>query len=257
MSAPATAVTIPARYCGPRVSGNGGWTSGAVARLLGCGPGEAAEVRLHLPPPLDEALAVERDDDHVVLRDAAGAVVASGHRIDAVALTGDGEPPAPAPVSWVDAGAATVPWSVDDHPFPHCFVCGPARTEGDGLRIFAGRLAGDLDDHPLFAARWTPDPSVAGPDGRVAPEVIWAALDCPGGQAVSVFGGEEQAVVLGTMQAAWDEAPLAGERYVLTSWPIAASGRKHTSGALLSDEHGRVLGRSRSVWITVPRSPAG
>ena len=254
MSAPATSVTIPARYCGPRVSGNGGWTSGAVARLLGCGPGEAAEVRLHLPPPLDEPLAAERDGDQVVLHDAAGAVVASGHRIDAVVSSGDGEPPEPTPATWAEAGSVTVPWSVDDHPFPQCFVCGPARAAGDGLRIFAGRTSGDP---PVFAAPWTPDPSVAGPDGRVGTEVIWAALDCPGGQAVSVFGGEEQAVVLGTMQASWDEAPRVGERYVLTSWPIAASGRKHTSGALLSDEAGRVLGRSRSVWIAVPRSPAG
>ncbi|MFN8038981.1 MAG: hypothetical protein U0Q07_07190 [Acidimicrobiales bacterium] len=257
MSAPATSVTIPGRYCGPRASGNGGWTSGAVARLLGAGPGEAAEVRLHLPPPLDEALAVERDDDQVVLRDAAGAVVASGRRIDDLVLSGDGEPPVPSPATGDEAGTATLPWTVDDHPFPHCFVCGPARAEGDGLRIFAGRLPSDVDDHPVFAAPWTPDPSVAGPDGRVGPEVIWAALDCPGGQAVSVFGGEEQAVVLGTMQAVWDEAPVVGERYVLTSWPIAASGRKHTSGALLSDAEGRVLGRSRSVWIAVPRTPGG
>ena len=28
----------------------------------------------------------------------------------------------------------------DDHPFPGCFVCGPDRAEGDGLRLFPGGL---------------------------------------------------------------------------------------------------------------------
>ncbi len=70
MSAPATAVIVPARYCGPRTSGNGGWTSGAVARLLGCGPGDAAEVRLHLPPPL--GVGASKDEVYMMIgRNAA------------------------------------------------------------------------------------------------------------------------------------------------------------------------------------------
>jgi hypothetical protein len=252
MSAPATSVTIPNRFCGPPASANGGWTAGAVARLLGCGAGDAAEVRLHRPPPLDRPLVVLRHAGRVELRDGED-LVAVGTRIAGVRLTGDDEPDPPAPVALADATTAVVGWSPEDHPFPNCFVCGPARDPGDGLRIFAGRVAGGHDP-PVFASPWQPAASVADPAGDVVEEVIWAALDCPGGQAVSVFGGAETAVVLGTMQASWDEAPRVGQRYVLTSWPIAASGRKHTSGALLATEDGRVIGRSRSVWIAVPRT---
>ena len=50
----------------------------------------------------------------------------------------------------------------DDPVFPGCFVCGPARPAGDGLRIFPGRLAG----RALWAAPWTPDTTVGDTDGR-------------------------------------------------------------------------------------------
>ncbi len=46
---------------------------------------------------------------------------------------------------------------------------------GDGLRIFPGPVAG----RPVWAAPWTPDASVTDGSGRVRPEVVWAALDCP------------------------------------------------------------------------------
>ncbi|MEZ5141221.1 MAG: hypothetical protein R2726_01700 [Acidimicrobiales bacterium] len=251
MSAPATSVSVPARFCGPDGSANGGWMSGAVARLLDCGPGDAAEVRLHLPPPLDTPMAVRRDADEVAVLTADGARVATGRRILGVQLTGDDEPDPPDPVDLATADAAVVPWAAEDHPFPRCFVCGPSRPPGDGLRIFAGRVDGPADP-PVFAAPWTPDTGLADPAGEIAAEIVWAALDCPGGQAVSVFGGDEGAVVLGTMQASWDELPRAGATYVVTSWPIAVDGRKHTSGALLATGDGRVIGRSRSVWLTVP-----
>ena len=42
------------------------------------------------------------------------------------------------------------------HPLPHCFVCGPKRAEGDGLRIFPGRSADDA----VFAAPWVPHASL-------------------------------------------------------------------------------------------------
>jgi hypothetical protein len=54
--------------------------------------------------------------------------------------------------------------------FPDCFVCGVSRPPGDGLRIFHGPVPG----RGLWAAPWTPDPSVSGTDGRVRPEVVWA-----------------------------------------------------------------------------------
>jgi hypothetical protein len=52
---------------------------------------------------------------------------------------------------------------------PDCFVCGPARAPGDGLRIFPGPVS----RRSVWAAPWTPDLSVGGPDGRVRDEVVW------------------------------------------------------------------------------------
>src|SRR5436190_1435510 len=54
-----------------------------------------------------------------------------------------------------------------DPVFPDCFTCGMNRQPGDGLRIFPGPVPG----RGLWAAPWTPNPSVAGTDGRVRPEV--------------------------------------------------------------------------------------
>src|SRR3546814_15581118 len=63
------------------------------------------------------------------------------------------------------------------HPLPHCFVCGPARRPGDGLRIYPGRRS--AASFTTLAAPWIPDHGLAGPDGLVAEPVIWSALDCP------------------------------------------------------------------------------
>ena len=66
------------------------------------------------------------------------------------------------------------------HLFPRCFVCGPAREAGDGLRIFSSPLQGQT----LHAAPWVPHESLADDRGDVATEFLWAALDCPSGFAV-------------------------------------------------------------------------
>ena len=50
---------VPARFCGPPESGNGGWVSGHAAALLQPGPDEAVTVRLRTPPPLDRELTVQ------------------------------------------------------------------------------------------------------------------------------------------------------------------------------------------------------
>ena len=239
-------VTIDARYCGPPTSGNGGYTAGALAQAMGIGAGDAVEIRLRVPPPLEVDLTVERDGEVTRLVDHTGAepvVVAEGRRVDAVEL----DPPTAATL--LEATTATTPFDADQHPFPTCFACGPGRAPGDGLRLFAGTVA-DRDD--IFATVWTPDASLAGPDGTVRPEIVYAALDCPGGQAVSVFGADETAVLLGTITASHLGTVQVGQQYVLTSWRIASEGRKHITGVVLTDADGRELGRSRAVWIAVP-----
>ncbi len=217
--------TIHRRFRGPDGSGNGGYVAGVVAGLVG----GSVEVTLLLPPPLDRPLDVRREDGRVFLCDGP-AVVAEG----APAVV-DVEPPAPP--SLADAEAARLPGGDPESPFPECFVCGPDR--GDGLRIFPG----PVPDRDLVAAPWIPDE-------EVGPELVWAAIDCPGAYGSGAVG--RGTVVLGRMTGRVDELPRRGEPCIVTGWPLGEDGRKIHAGTALHGEDGRVLARARQTWI-VPR----
>jgi len=74
--------------------------------------------------------------------------------------------PAPASLAEARLGAASYEWAdVDVHPYPTCFVCGPGRAAGDGMRVFPGPLSG----RDIYAAPWQPDGSLLDGDGWVAP----------------------------------------------------------------------------------------
>lgn len=144
-----TEIIIDKRYCGPPNSGNGGYVCGRLARHI---PG-TAEVTLRAPPPLDKPLdAIATDDGTWELRDGA-TVVATGRPIRV-------EPARLEKASFDEARAAELltPVKPHEHPLPTCFVCGPARAKGDGLRIFAGPLG---RHNAVLAASWTPDPNLA------------------------------------------------------------------------------------------------
>jgi hypothetical protein len=226
-----THVTIAPRFCGPPHSGNGGYCSGLAAAGID-GP---VEVTLRRPPPLDQALRLERESG-VVLNDAGEVVVEA--RPARLALD---VPPAP---SFEDAEAMSRRFrGFTIHAFPTCFVCGPARAPGDGLRIFPGGAVHD----GFVGAPWVPDSSLAGPDGSIGSEFLWAALDCPGYFAVAVPG---ERALLGRMTAEVEPRVEPGERCVVVGWRIGRSGRKLEAGTALYDAGGRLRGRSRQTWIT-------
>jgi hypothetical protein len=164
---PAT-VTVPARFNGPPESANGGYAAG----LLGRHVAGAAEVTLWAPP-LERPLAMTRDGDTLAMWDGATLVA------EAVPTTVEAEPPAVVPLEAAEAATAGYP-GFAEHAFPTCVVCGPQRDVGDGLRVFPG----PVPETPVFAAPWVPDGALADADGVVAPEIVWAVLDCP-----SAFGG--------------------------------------------------------------------
>ena len=237
-----TELVVAGRFRGPARSGNGGYTSGALAALA---PPDwtATTVRLSQPPPLDVAMAVARTDDLLV--------ASHDDREVARAVRADHEPE---PVPTVDAAtartaAAAYPGLVA-HPFPTCFSCGTGREPGDGLRIFPGPLAGSG-----VAATWTPDPSVAGDWHEYAEAtreaghaVTWAALDCAGGWAADIG---ERLMVLGTMTARLHSLPKIGEEHVVVGAARGESGRKRMSAASLYDSAGRLVGTAEHVWIAV------
>jgi len=231
-------VTIAARFCGPPGSANGGYTCGRVAAALGDGP---AEVTLRVPPPLDRSLALERREDRVVLLDG-DVLVAEGRRADRP----DVEPPAPIGVDEARRAAGRHPWK-DTHPYPTCFVCGTGRAPGDGLRIFCG----PTDDGARFAAPWTPPAELAGPDGALAREFVWAALDCPSGIA-TVGWDDVERILLGRLTAELRAPVATGAEHVVQAWPLARDGRKLHTGSALYDADGQVLAFARAVWIELP-----
>ena len=216
---------IPARFNGPPGSANGGYTCGLVAGLLG---GEA-EVTLRVPPPLERELEVLRaGEGRVEVRDG-GTLVAEGEPASV-------DVEVPAPVSRAEAEEASSHYAgFAHHAYPTCFTCGPKRD--DGLGIFAGPVAGR---EGLVAATWTPAE-------EPAPEVVWAALDCPSGWAVDDF--QREGVLLGRMTARIDRLPAPGEPLVVLGWRVAEEGRKRYAGSALTTADGDVLARSRSTWI--------
>jgi hypothetical protein len=234
---------IPSRFRGPSRSGNGGYVCGRIAAYAD-GP---VTVTLRQPPPLDTAMAVERGGD--------GSLRVRRGRTLIAEATSSPVPPAlgiPGPVSLAEARtAAGRAQYFQDPVFPGCFVCGTSRQPGDGLRIFPGPVPG----RGLWAAPWTPDPSVAGPDGRVRPEVAWAALDCPSGIAAAEDAGlgPDTAIVLGRMTARLAALPAPGDQCRVIAWPGGEDGRKLTAGSALLGPGGEVLALARAVWITLPR----
>ncbi len=238
------ALTIPSRFCGPPGSGNGGYVCGRIAAYLD-GP---VTVTLRQPPPLATSMAVERDSDSSVR-------IRHGRTLIAEASSSPASPALeiPGPVSMAEARTAAGRARYYSDPFfPDCFVCGMGRQPGDGLRIFPGPVAG----RPLWAAPWTPDPSVTGPGGKVRPEVAWAALDCPSGIAAAEAAGlaPDTAILLGRMTASLAAPPMAGDQCRVIAWPGGCDGRKLTAGSALLGPGGQVLAAARTVWLMVPRS---
>ena len=156
-------IIIDRRYCGPKDSANGGYVCGLIAQHID----GVAEVTLRKPPPLERALALERNGESLRLTDADNLV--------AEARSGTLNIDRPEPSSFeVASGATKSDRGFESHALPYCYVCGPLRE--DGMHIYPSPIA----DREIVASPWIPENYQAGADGRIRPEFQWAALDCPG-----------------------------------------------------------------------------
>jgi hypothetical protein len=232
-------VTIESRYNGPPHSGNGGYSCGVLAAFID-GP---ATVRLSQPPPLDVALDVRRQADGAVVMERDGDPVGR-----AVAAAFDSAVPDAPTVP--EARAATAGFAgFRAHSFPTCYVCGPGRPGHDGLELFTGPVAG----REIFASPWRPTADMRDASGMVRPEIVWAALDCPG--YFACMGADLTPAVLGELTAELRAPVPADEELVVYAWPIGAEGRKHFAGSAVADARGNVLACARSVWIELREVP--
>ncbi len=229
-----TDVIIDKRFCGPKTSGNGGYSAGLFAQAVD-GP---AAVMLKSPPPLNTPIELRPGADGAYDAVCGEAIVAQITPADVSVETPDVLDEAAVAAArenfLIDAGG--------EHLLPYCFVCGDKRDEGDGLRIFAG----PAPDSDINADFWTPSADLAGEDGLVKPEFLWAALDCP--SAFALRNGLGLAL-LGRLAVDIKRRPQAGEALIAAAWRTGKDGRKHYSSSALYDEVGEVIAAANAVWI--------
>jgi len=235
-------VIINGRFHGPPGSGNGGYSCGIVGRFIE-GP---AAVRLRIPPPLDAVMEVRKKDGGVELFHN-DELVASGRP-----TTVDIE--IPEPPDFAGAQAASQRYrGFHSHFYPGCFVCGPEREHGDGLRVFAGPVERATGPDGMVAAVWIPDESLTDSSGFVSSEYLWAVLDCPGAYAFPE--PETGAILLGELAVSVQGSVSVGEKCVLIGWEISHEGRKHYTGTALFGESGSRRAVAYATWFEVPTAP--
>ena len=240
-SAEDSLIRVAPRFCGPPESANGGYICGLVAGRID----QPVTVRLLRPPPLATALELHSESPGL------WAVVFAGLRYLEARASAPLELAIPASPGYPEAQEATGrgPQDAREHPCPGCFVCGPDRAPGEGLRIFAGPVTGK----DFVAAAWVPDASVAGVDGVVPAPVLSAALDCPGFHALRTG---PQPWLLGEFTSHIDHSVHAGEQCVILGWKIEGHGRKQLVGTALFGEDQCLCAWARGTWIQ-PRSASG
>jgi hypothetical protein len=234
-------LTVARRFCGPADSSNGGYFAGLVARLAS----ETLAVRLLKPPPLETEMdIVELEGGAIEVRH--GEMLIGEARPTQLSLE---LPPAASYFEAVEASRRYIGFLM--HRFPTCFVCGTQRPRGDGMRIFAG----PIPERQIVAAPWVPDASLDGGDGKVRPEFMSAALDCPGYYATMQpdQANSERMMLLGELTVHLDRLVHVGESCTVVGWTLGAEGRKHEAGTAIFDEDGELCGRALAMWIE-PRS---
>ena len=101
-------------------------------------------------------------------------------------------------------------------------------------------------DSPVNADFWTPREDLAGEDGLVRAEFLWAALDCPTAYALRVG---DTFTLLGRMAAEIIRRPKPGERLIAAAWQVKQDGRKYFSDSVLLDENREIIAAANTLWI--------
>ena len=237
---------IARRFNGPHDSGNGGYSAGLAAQFLP--NAQAVEATIRAPIPLDQTLRAHPAGDGIdIMTDDASTRIL----IMSIQPTHLETPNVKSPGLQAASVAARTFRDPDDHVLPHCFVCGPNRPVGDGLRIFADWLKDpsgveNPNGFPIVAAPWQPSPDLADSSGRIAPEYLWAALDCPGAFAI-----DKEPILLGRMSARIISRPAADAPIVVVAWAKGQDRRKHFAGSALFSASGDLLAFSEQTWIQI------
>jgi hypothetical protein len=237
---------VERQYSGFAGQALGGYVGGVMSVMAGL----PLEVSLRAPVPVEVPLQLDVDDAGVVRVLAEDRVLAEG-----IESRPQIQAPPPPPLDAARSAAARYP-GFDRHLFPTCFCCGPGLAEGEGLRIFPGRVG----ESPIVAARWEPDPVLAGSQPTVPDEIIWSALDCPAIWAliISAPSDSEQEIVSGRLATQVLCKVETAQAHVVLGWPIGSEGRKLFAGAALFSGQGELLAISHQTCVLVARgAPLG
>jgi hypothetical protein len=235
-TATTASVTVERRFNGPPASANGGYACGLVARHVD-GP---AEVSLRRPVPLETPLEVERHEDgSVTLHDGAELLAEGGP-----ALPLDLEPPYRPSVAEARE-AARSGFGPRPDVFSHCYVCAAPHDRADGLGVHFGALPSRPDMTGAV---------LEGGDGVLAPEIAWAALDCP--SYTPALWNADRPSLLARLTAELLEPVALGEPVVVCGWTLSREGRKHESATALLGADGRILALAQALWIELRVAPA-
>ena len=233
-------LVVDGRFEGPPGSANGGYVAGALAARLPAGC--AVEVTLRRPVPLDTALEVRATAD-------GGVELCDGDAVLAGARPAPEPDVGPVPQVAVEAAraAAQAPEALGEHPFPRCFGCGPQRSQRDAVALHPGPVAGSAG---AWATAWTPGEGLPhAPDGTLAPEIVWVALDCPSSFGTVPVGAAPH--VLGRLEGRVDAPLHVGEEVRIVSWPLGHEGRKRWGASAVLGPAGDVRGHARATWIAL------
>ena len=229
-------LVLDPRFNGPPGTANGGYASGAVGELVD-GP---AEVSLLSPPPLGIPLDVSFYEHGEVDVSHDGAIVARARPVDEV----DVEPPVRPTLAQAREASRRHPGHGRATLFSDCYVCGSQRH--DGLGIHFGPLRGHSD---VNAAVFLPDGTVPNRDGIVAPDMVWAALDCP--SYTPSLWQPDRPSLLARLAVERLDCVEVGEPVIALGWHLGSEGRKHHTASALLNTDGDVLARGRALWITL------
>ena len=233
-------IVIDPRFRGPPHSGNGGYSCGRLAAFVD----GTAEVTLRRPPPLDRGMRVLAENE-------GGVALYDGEHLVATARPAEVTVAARAAPTFEEAQEASArTFPPETHKLPMCYVCGPDRAHGDGLRIHCGPLDPRAGWQGVVAAGWIPEDYTTDAGGAVAPEFVWAALDCPTAYAMASANGFPS-ILLGRLAVRIDRRPRPGDKCSVTAWQTGHEGRKSWSEGALLDAGGRTLAVCRATWIEV------
>ncbi len=134
------------------------------------------------------------------------------------------------------------------HLVPTCFNCGPLRSEGDGLRIFPGRVA----ERDIVAAPWIPAKSLGNSSGVVESEFTWSALDCPTIWALILRDQPDSTdrAVTSRLAVKLISQVQAEQPHIVIGWKVSEGERTRVAGGAIYSVDGQLRALAKHTLVT-------